>query len=255
MFSRLAHGLSLCIGLYAATTAIAAGAEPFMTVGPATAQPVGHYDFCHRHARECAVRSERDVRVHLTDALWRQLVATNASINRSIKPATDLATWGREEWWEYPARQGDCDDVMLAKRRALIRKGWPVGALLMTVVRQPDGEGHAILTVLTDRGDFILDNLDDAVELWSAGLLSLRQAPVGIRQRRLGRDRRRASATRRQHRSLTTGDGSPRAAAGASGHTSRRHGDIPRASLADARRRLLFARREPQLDFGSGGQP
>ena len=38
----------------------------------------------------------------------------------------------------------------------------------MTVVRQPDGEGHAILTVLTDRGDFILDNLDQAVELWSA---------------------------------------------------------------------------------------
>jgi len=89
-------------------------------------------------------------------------------INRSIKPATDLATWGHDEWWEYPARQGDCDDVMRAKRRALIGKGWPVGALLMTVVRQPDGEGHAILTVLTDRGDFILDNLDDAVELWSA---------------------------------------------------------------------------------------
>ena len=90
------------------------------------------------------------------------------SINRSIRPATDLATWGHDEWWEYPARQGDCDDVMLAKRRALIRDGWPVGALLMTVVRQPDGEGHAILTVLTDRGDFILDNLDKAVELWSA---------------------------------------------------------------------------------------
>jgi type II secretory ATPase GspE/PulE/Tfp pilus assembly ATPase PilB-like protein len=30
---------------------------------------------------------------------------------------------------------------------------------------QPDGEGHAILTVITDRGDFILDNLDDAVAL------------------------------------------------------------------------------------------
>ncbi len=29
----------------------------------------------------------------------------------------------------------------------------------MTVVRDLDGEGHAILTVKTDRGEFVLDNL------------------------------------------------------------------------------------------------
>ena len=33
-------------------------------------------------------------------------------------------------------------------------------------MRKPDGEGHAVLTVRTDKGDFILDNLTDAVRQW-----------------------------------------------------------------------------------------
>ena len=36
----------------------------------------------------------------------------------------------------------------------------------MTVVLDRHGEGHAILTVKTDHGDFILDNLDDEVRAW-----------------------------------------------------------------------------------------
>jgi predicted transglutaminase-like cysteine proteinase len=168
VFSKSARGLGLCFGLLAGTAALASSDDRFMTIGPATAQPVGHYDFCRRHNRECRIKTARDVRVRLTEALWKQLVAVNVQVNRTIKPATDLATWGHDEFWEYPTRQGDCDDFMLEKRRALIRKGWPVGALLMTVVQQSDGEGHAVLTVLTDRGDFILDNLDDGVALWSA---------------------------------------------------------------------------------------
>lgn len=36
------------------------------------------------------------------------------------------------------------------------------------MVRLPNGEGHAILTVRTDRGDFVLDNLNDEIKLWNA---------------------------------------------------------------------------------------
>ena len=57
---------------------------------------------------------------------------------------------------------------MLLKRRDLIRKGWPTGALLITVVRQRNGDGHAVLTVLTDRGDLVLDNLNPRVLVWNA---------------------------------------------------------------------------------------
>ena len=55
---------------------------------------------------------------------------------------------------------------MLEKRRDLMRKGISLSDLLITVVRKPDGEGHAVLTVRTDKGDFVLDNLTDAVKPW-----------------------------------------------------------------------------------------
>jgi len=38
---------------------------------------------------------------------------------------------------------------------------------LMTIVRDLSGEGHAVLTVKTDRGDFVLDNLTDEVRPWT----------------------------------------------------------------------------------------
>ena len=51
---------------------------------------------------------------------------------------------------------------MLEKRRDLMSKGISLTDLLITVVRKPDGEGHAVLTVRTDEGDYVLDNLTDA---------------------------------------------------------------------------------------------
>ena len=78
--------------------------------------------------------------------------------------------YGRPEFWAYPDKigEGDCEDLALLKRRDLIKKGWPTGALLITVVRQRNGEGHAVLTVLTDRGDLVLDNLNPRVLVWNA---------------------------------------------------------------------------------------
>jgi predicted transglutaminase-like cysteine proteinase len=36
----------------------------------------------------------------------------------------------------------------------------------MTIVKDHNDQGHAILTVTTNRGDFILDNLTDEVRPW-----------------------------------------------------------------------------------------
>ena len=145
----------------------AVGGEPFMMTAGGASQPIGHYEFCRQHASECSVRSPSLARVRLTTALWAKLVAVNEAVNDAVIPATDEAIFGREEVWTYPNGVGDCEDLALAKRRALIADGWPVGALLMTVVRQRNGEGHAVLTVLTDRGDLVLDNLDPRVRVWS----------------------------------------------------------------------------------------
>ncbi len=52
-------------------------------------------------------------------------------------------------------------------RRLLIQSGWPREVLLVTVVRDEKDEGHAVLTVTTDKGDYILDNQNKNVLLWS----------------------------------------------------------------------------------------
>ena len=83
-----------------------------------------------------------------------------------MKPVSDLDNYGSEEGWAYPEGSGDCEDYALEKRKRLSGAGLPPGNLLLTVVRKPDGEGHAVLTVRTDNGDFVLDNLDDRVRLW-----------------------------------------------------------------------------------------
>ena len=140
----------------------------FMITAGKTSQPIGHYEFCASHSGECGVRSKPGERVHLTPQLWNQLVEVNAQVNLSVKPATDEEIYGRPEFWAYPgAKGGDCEDLVLLKRRDLIEKGWPVGALLITVVRQRNGEGHAVLTVETDRGDLVLDSLQPRVLVWS----------------------------------------------------------------------------------------
>lgn len=139
----------------------------FMATTGRTSQPIGHYDFCQRYTEECSVRTKAPSRVRLTPALWNQLVEVSASVNLAIKPATDQEVYGVPEYWAYPTTRGDCEDLVLLKRRDLIEEGWPVGALLITVVRQRNGDGHAVLTVTTDRGDLVLDSLQPRVRLWT----------------------------------------------------------------------------------------
>jgi predicted transglutaminase-like cysteine proteinase len=76
--------------------------------------------------------------------------------------------WGMIDRWNYPDDgYGDCEDYVLLKRRMLMQAGWPRQALLITVVRDHNDEGHAVLTVKTDKGEFILDNQTQDILLWS----------------------------------------------------------------------------------------
>ncbi len=48
-----------------------------------------------------------------------------------------------------------------------MQAGWPREALLITVVRDKKGDGHAVLTVKTDHGEFILDNQEPQILPWN----------------------------------------------------------------------------------------
>lgn len=145
-----------------------AEAGELMTTGGLTSQPIGHYEFCRVNPVECSIRPRNTGPERMTAQLWKTLATVNSTVNRAIKPMNDIDIYGEEEVWTYPATGlGDCEDYVLEKRRNLKRRGLSLANLLITVVRKPDGEGHAVLTVRTDRGDFVLDNLNDAVKLWS----------------------------------------------------------------------------------------
>ncbi|URQ74788.1 MAG: transglutaminase-like cysteine peptidase [Candidatus Ochrobactrum gambitense] len=144
-----------------------AASGDFMQTGKVTSQPIGHYEFCKREAQECNIASRNTSPLQLGHANWQQIVEVNLSVNERIKPMTDMEIYGVEEYWAYPTTVGDCEDYVLLKQRELQKAGVPITDLLITVVRKPDGEGHAVLTVRTDRGDFVLDNLTDEVLRWN----------------------------------------------------------------------------------------
>lgn len=136
-----------------------------MVVFGKTSIPIGYYRYCQRYQTDCMEKPDSKT-VRLTRNRWAELVAINNEVNSKIKPMTDQQIFGVEEWWVVPERVGDCEDYALLKRKRLLEIGYPLGSLLMTVGRDADGGGHAVLTVVTDRGDYILDNVEQKVLLW-----------------------------------------------------------------------------------------
>ena len=137
-------------------------------VSEITQPPPGWVEFCVRQPAECAGPTTPPRDLALSRGAWMDLVHLNKWVNEAIKPLTDLEHWGVIERWSYPDDgYGDCEDYVLLKRRMLIQSGWPREALLVTVVRDKEIKTHAVLTVTTDKGDYILDNQNDDILLWS----------------------------------------------------------------------------------------
>jgi len=156
------------LALAATPAANAASGPLFVAVGETSRAPIGWVEFCYERPRECQVTPTAPRDVVMTPKAWKDLVRVNNWVNEKIKPMTDLDHWGVVEKWSYPDDgYGDCEDYVLLKRRLLMDAGWPREALLITVVRDKRGDGHAVLTVKTDKGDYILDNQAEDVLLWS----------------------------------------------------------------------------------------
>src|SRR3954451_3344568 len=160
----LAMILACPLGAYAGAPN---ASEAFMHTGGRTTQPVGHYELCQHLPEECREVTPKQPPIQLTRKLWAAMVDVNNTVNTMVTPRTDMDIWGKEEVWSYPDRVGDCEDYVLEKRRDLMKTGVPAGSLLITVVRQPNGDGHAVLTVRTSNGDYVLDNLEPRILGWA----------------------------------------------------------------------------------------
>ena len=157
------------IAVLGAASAVAAPERTiYVSTGKTSRPPIGWVEFCKEYPKECATSPTSPRDVVLTPKAWKDLNRVNRWANDTIKPVTDMEHWGVVELWSYPDDgKGDCEDYVLLKRHMLMQASWPREALLITVVRDKNGEGHAVLTVKTDKGDFVLDNQAEEILLWS----------------------------------------------------------------------------------------
>jgi len=138
-----------------------------LTLGELPA-PWGWRDFCRKNPADCASQKiSENGPFKLTPEKWKAIIETNSNVNKSIEAVSDMEHWNKPESWDYPSDgKGDCEDYALLKRGLLIRAGIPTSALLMTVVINRKGEGHAVLTLASDHGDYVLDNQINEILSW-----------------------------------------------------------------------------------------
>ena len=130
--------------------------------------PAAFLAFCSRNPSECTRSGPALRSVQLTPERMRELQEVNSHVNATLSEISDMDHHGRVDIWSIPTDgRGDCEDFALLKRKLLIQRGWPSATLLMTVVGAANGEGHAVLTVVTSSGDFVLDNKTSRIALWS----------------------------------------------------------------------------------------
>ncbi len=163
------------VGVAALTISPAAGAEAgspmvasYARLGGPTSVPYGWAEFCRRYAGECDSGPLTPVDINLTPKTIREIGRVSQWVNAHVKPVSDMEHWGVIDQWDYPSDgKGDCEDYALFKRKILIEEGFPRQALLMTVVKDEHNEGHSVLTIKTNSGEFVLDNMNDEVKPWN----------------------------------------------------------------------------------------
>lgn len=120
--------------------------------------PLGYQLMCLKQPHEC--KGGGKAQVTATPELMATLKRVNSQVNRAITPRNDRGA----DVWNVSATSGDCEDYVLAKRRALIRAGVPASSLRIAYVKTRQGIDHAILVVKTSGKDLVLDNRTHAIK-------------------------------------------------------------------------------------------
>ncbi|MDP4823768.1 MAG: transglutaminase-like cysteine peptidase [Aestuariivirgaceae bacterium] len=146
-----------------ATSCFAENAPRRMTPMQAVNAPPGYVDFCARSPQDCGSSSVRQELLAMDAERWREVSALNMHINQSVTSGSDEELFGEPEHWAVAGSVGDCEDYVLRKKRELEALGYPSSVLLITVVLDERQEGHAVLTIAADSGDYVLDNRRDEI--------------------------------------------------------------------------------------------
>ena len=125
--------------------------------GDVKLSPIAAVKFCLENHNQCHAGEAH--RIRLTPSLWQTMQNVNGAINTKIVPDPNKSAYD----WSLTTVHGNCNDYAVQKRERLIAYGFPASSLSLAVVHLASGEGHLVLFIRTDRGDFILDNLNDDI--------------------------------------------------------------------------------------------
>ena len=98
-----------------------------------------------------------------------KLAGINRGINGLIAYRRDKTVYGSADHWAKPAEilqrgAGDCEDFAILKMAALLGAGIPAQSMSLVVLQDHHkGVFHAVLSVSTGSGTFILDNVRNTV--------------------------------------------------------------------------------------------
>ena len=150
------------IAVASVSAASAAPSAAAMREGGYALAPFSFVKFCLDYPGDCP-KSAGPGRIHLTSGHMAELARVNRAVNAAIRPTPDASAM---RFWKLNVSAGDCNSFAVAKRHELIRRGWPAAALALTVAKTSWGEGHLVVTVRTDQGDLVLDNLRSSIIPW-----------------------------------------------------------------------------------------
>lgn len=152
-------GLSIIPGVASA----ASGGE-FLVAQRAIKAPAGFNGLCERYAWVCKNSDVARVGNKEKLDLASQI---NTAVNRQVRQIEDQRQYGRAEHWALPTQKGgDCEDLVLLKKKMLIERGVPSNALLISTVLDKKLNSHAVLVLRTAGGDLVLDNLTNRILPW-----------------------------------------------------------------------------------------
>lgn len=135
-------------------------------VGHASGRPIGPINgwvrFCSQVPRECVPDFNQPSFVRMSPNVMSVMSMVNRYVNHALIAQPDPPDF--DEWRiPSPGETADCEDFQLLKRRMLEQAGLPHRAMRMTVVVDETGQGHAVLIIVTDQGDYVLDNKRDDI--------------------------------------------------------------------------------------------
>ncbi len=161
----LGWAAALMIGLCFATGSAAESQSAHLVAKRTAKAPAGFQGLCARLAWVCTSSSSEGLQPEMVLKIADEV---NRKVNRHVREVDDLAQYGVEEYWGLPTKRGgDCEDLVLLKKKLLLQRGVPSGSLLIATVLDRSMGSHAVLVLRTAAGDYVLDNLTHRILPWS----------------------------------------------------------------------------------------